>query len=69
MRRAFARENTWDIRYRTLKEAIERVPAGSPSLSPRERAGVRGEQSPTLSPPHSSLSARVRELLRDILAL
>src|SRR5262249_29263832 len=34
-RRALARENTWDLRYRALSEAIARVPARDTPPSPR----------------------------------
>ncbi len=55
-RRALARENTWDMRYRTLGEAIARIPVRTspPSPQPSPPAGGRGE----------NVSSRIREIRR-----
>ena len=59
-RRALARENTWQVRYRALRDRLDRVPAAAKpnSLPPRGRAGERGAAS------HESIAARVREIRR-----
>ena len=58
-RREIARENTWEIRYATLRDAIARIARAGPSnsLSRRERDGVRGARASALpSPPASGRS-------------
>ncbi|HTR02431.1 MAG TPA: glycosyltransferase [Thermoanaerobaculia bacterium] len=54
-RRALARENTWDARYRVLKDAIAGIP---PSPRPSPPRGGRG------SLDGAALAARVREIRR-----
>jgi len=57
-RRALARENTWDLRYRTLKEAIGKIPVRGipPSPEPSPPGGGRGST--------QEIAARVREIRR-----
>lgn len=59
-RRQIAFENTWEIRYSTLRNALARLPepAHRDSLSRRERGGVRG------APSGDAVSARAREIRR-----
>jgi GT2 family glycosyltransferase/glycosyltransferase involved in cell wall biosynthesis len=55
-RRALARENTWEMRYRDLKGAIAKIPVRSspPSTQSSSSAGERG----------GDVAARVREIRR-----
>ncbi len=59
-RQRVAFENTWEIRYATLRDAIARLPqlAHPSSLSRRERAGVRG------APSGDAITARAKEIRR-----
>jgi GT2 family glycosyltransferase/glycosyltransferase involved in cell wall biosynthesis len=59
-RRKAAFENTWEIRYSTLREALARLPQKPQQnpLSPREREGVRG------APSGESVSVRAKEIRR-----
>jgi GT2 family glycosyltransferase/glycosyltransferase involved in cell wall biosynthesis len=58
-RRALARENTWEVRYRALRERLDRIAARAhpDSLTRRGEEGVRGASS-------DALAARVREIRR-----
>jgi len=62
-RRAIAFENTWEIRYRTLREKLDNLAATLPAnpLSRRERDGVRGAPAPGRD---EAIAARTREIRR-----
>ncbi len=58
-RREIALENTWSIRYRALRERLDRIPTRHPATSPG--AGERGPGPESAS---SALGARIREIRR-----
>ena len=58
-RRQIARENTWEIRYRTLRERLEALPRKAPSPQPSP-AGRGGSQPASAS----AVAKRVREIQR-----
>jgi GT2 family glycosyltransferase/glycosyltransferase involved in cell wall biosynthesis len=57
-RRALARENTWEMRYRTLSDAIGRIPVRPSPPSPRPSPPAGGKRGDDV------VAARVREIRR-----